>query len=111
MFKVFVKGIREEWAKKLDGSLYKVCPGCCEMYRTRASTGIGNQMSNNEYMKERYHDDEEYRLKTLAQRKVRNSFRVNCPNCNIEMNKGSLYAHVKYKSCKGKPVEKHDDVL
>ena len=99
------KDLREEWKRKTDGSLYKLCPGCCEMYRTRASTEIGGEMSKNEYQTIRYNTDNEYRLKTLAQRKIRNSCRVNCPNCNKEMNKGSLYAHVNYKSCKGKPVE------
>ena len=102
------KGIRESWAKKLDGSLYKLCPGCREMFRIHANTTTGGEMSKNEYMKERYRNDEEYRLKDLARRKVRNSCRVNCPNCNKEMNKGSLYSHINYKSCKGMPiVEQH----
>ena len=81
------------------------------MFRTHASTGTGDQISKNEYMKERYHNDEEYRLKQVAQHKISSKRRVSCPECNKEMNYASLYTHVKYKSCKGKPVEKLDDVV
>ena len=102
---------REEWSKKLDGSLYKLCPGCREMFRTHASTGTGDQISKNEYMKERYRDDEEYRLKKVVQHKISSKRRVTCPECNKEMNYASLYTHVTSKSCKGKPVEKLDDVV
>ena len=45
------KGIREEWVNKLYGSLYKLCPGCREMFRIHAIIGTGDQMSKNEYMK------------------------------------------------------------
>ena len=99
------KGLREEWKRKPDGSLYKLCPGCCEMFRTRDKTSTADYCSPIEYQKIIYNTDEEYRLKKIAQAKIRNSCRVKCPDCNIEMNRGSLYAHVKYKSCKGKPVE------
>ena len=104
--KCFFKEPREEWKTKPDGSLYKLCPGCREMFRTHAKTGTADYYSPNEYQTIRYNTDNEYRLKRLAQAKVRNAPLVKCPDCNKEMNKGSLYAHVKYKRCKGKPVEK-----
>ena len=99
---------RDEWKTKPDGSLYKLCPGCREMFRTFAKTGSVDYCSPNEYQTIRYNTDEEIRLKILAQAKIRNAPRVKCPDCNIEMNKGSLYAH-RLKSCKNKPVEQHDN--
>ena len=102
---------RGEWKTKPDGSLYKVCPGCREMFRTHAKTGTVYYCSPNEYQTIIYNTDEVYRLKTLAQAKIRDACRANCPDCNKEMNKGSLYVHVKYKSCKGKPVAQLNDAL
>ncbi len=57
-------------------------------------------------MKERYYNDEEYRIKQIERQNISGKRRVNCPGCDKEMNRASLSAHLRYKSCKGKPFEK-----
>ena len=58
-----------------------------------------------EMHKERYSTDEEYRNKKLEQCRIYNRVRVKCPDCDKEMNRASLYDHVKNKCCKGRNLE------
>ena len=45
--------------------------------------------------RERYATDVEFREKSNEQRKVKYRVRIKCPDCDTEMNAGSLRAHVK----------------
>ena len=98
------KAPMSEWKKKKDGSLYQLCQTCCEVFRELNSRKSENGMSAAELDQYKYNNDPVYREKRKEQRNVRNRRRVNCPECDKEMNRGSLSAHLNYKSCKGKPT-------
>ena len=62
--KCYFKGIREEWKTKPDGSLYKLRPGCCEMFREAHHNKSDNdRLYNNERLTDRYSSDDVYRNK------------------------------------------------
>ena len=44
--------------------------------------------------------NKKYRDNNQDKVKARKKKRVNCPNCNLEMSYGSLWAHKKYNRCK-----------
>ena len=49
-----------------------------------------------------YTDEQKEKIKERA--RVKNSVLVTCPDCMKEMQPAGLKAHIKYRSCKGKPA-------
>ncbi len=82
-----------EWKKKTDGSLYQLCPTCCEMFREIDRRRILERADDLEFWKEA-----DSRRPSI----IRNGIRVKCTECDKEVYPRSLKVH--NKTCKGKPL-------
>ena len=87
------------WKVKANGELYRTCEHCRirirDAYRKKALAPEFIQRRK-ELQKDNYHTEEAHEKRVL---------RVRCPDCDNEMFKPGLRAHVKNKSCKGRNPE------
>ena len=89
----------EGWKVKANGEMYRTCE-CCRIrerdeYRRKALAPEFRERRK-ELQKNIYNTQDAYEKRTL---------RVKCPDCDKEMGKAGLRAHVKNKSCKGRNPE------
>ena len=95
----FEKYPEEGWKSKANGELYRTCEHCRirerDQYRKKALAPEFIERRK-ELQKEYYQTEEAYEKRQL---------RVKCPDCDKEMGKRGLRAHVKNKSCKGRKPE------
>ena len=86
----------EGWKVKANGEMYRTCEHCRirerDAYRKKALAPEFIERRK-ELQKDNYHIEQDYEKRQL---------RVKCPDCDKEMFKPGLRAHVKNKYCKGR---------